>query len=199
MDRYLLWITALSSLGCLVLGIAKAFLARSSSRTEIRWELTHQDADVPYLLNPMNFERSIREGLAYFLPGSDDTYDHAIRIQCVVRVSRQGRTPLTVEYVELGDTKGKHSLARQPGQIGSAVRTIDPNSHAEWRFNFVSVAKQLSYHYRAGDYPNVDIRVALGGRPKRAFAKKSNIDGNLVHDFIDACRNVWADFPNQLS
>jgi hypothetical protein len=194
-EIFLNWLTAASAFGGLLLGAIN--LVRTGSKTNVlyRWELNHEYADVPLRLDPKNFEASLREGLAYLLPGADDIYAQPVRLRLIVRVDRRGANPITVEYVELCDEVRRVSFDRQPGQLGSSVLTIDPNSHFEWGFDFDSIAGQLVRQFPGQEYPPIAVRVSTGGGQKNRFLKARPVVATEVSAFIDACNKVWPDYP----
>ena len=189
-------VVAISAFGGLVLGIVNLWNARSATSVTYRWELDHEYADVPYLVSSENFQVSLRNGLAYLLPGADDIYAQPMKLRIVVRADRRGTTPETIEYVELGDATRKVSFDRQPGMVGSAVRTLDPNSHFEWAFNLDSIARQLSHSYPAGDFPEIAIRLSSARTQKRRFLEAATIPASEISAVVDACQKVWPNYPN---
>ena len=179
-------VTAVAAVGGFVLALIGVGRSRSKTRVEYRWELADEHADVPCLLDPRNFENSLRAGATRLFPGRDDIYADKAQVRLVVRVSRQGGSPTSVEYVELGDPVRQAALIRQPGQIGIAVRTIDPNSHAEWVFYFADAARALQFAYPNGDFPDLVIRVAIGGGRKNPFAKAPNLPATQIRSLMAA-------------
>ena len=195
LEIFLNWLTAASAFGGLLLGAINLVRTRSTTNVLYRWELDHENADVPLRLDPKNFEASLREGLAYLLPGADDIYAHPVRLSLTVRVDRRGTNPITVEYVELGDEAQRVSFSRQPGQLGSSVLTIDPNSHFEWGFDFDSIAGQLARQFPGKEYPPIAIRVSTGGGQKNLFLNARPVAATEVNALIEACTKVWPDYP----
>ena len=189
-------VLAISACGGLALGIVNLWNARSSTSVSYRWELSHDYADLPYLLSVEDCEASLRNGLAYLSPGSDDIYVQPVRIHLVVRVNRRGTTPESIEYVELGDASRRTSLDRQPGKVGSAVLTLDPNSHSELEFDWDSVARQLSNTYPARDFPEITIRLANGGSRNGRFLDATVIPAATVRAMLDACKAIWPNYPS---
>ena len=188
-------IVAICAFGGLGLGILNLWNARSATSVSYRWELSHAYADVPYLLSIENFDTSLREGLAYLAPGADDIYAQPVKLQVVVRVDRRGTTPVCIEYAELGNPIRSTSLDRQPGKVGSAVLTIDPNSHFEWAFDFDSIARQLSHFYPSKDFPEITINLANGGTQKGRFLDAPVIPAADVRAVLDVCQKVWPKYP----
>jgi hypothetical protein len=195
-STFLNTVVASSAFGGLVLGIFNLWNARSATSVTYRWELDHEYADVPYLVSSENFQVSLRNGLAYLLPGADDIYAHPVKLRIVVRADRRGTTPETIEYVELGDVTRRVSFDRQPGMVGSAVRTLDPNSHFEWKFDFDSIARQLSHSHPASDFPEIAIRLSNGGTQRRRFLDAPVIPAAEVRAVVEACQKVWPNYPN---
>jgi hypothetical protein len=188
-------LVAISAFGGLALGIFNLWRARSNTKVSHRWELSHEYADVPYLLSLEAFEASLREGLAYLAPGADEIYAQPVKLRLVVRVDRRGTTPVNIEYVELGNAISRTSFDRQPGKVGSAVLTLDPNSHFEWAFDLDSIAQQLSNSYPARDFPAITIRLAIGGTKKGRFLDALVIPAANVSAVLDACQKVWPNYP----
>lgn len=103
---------------------------------------------------------------------------------------------MTIEYVEIGDASRQVSFARAPGQVGQAVRTIDPNSHFEWGFDLDSFKGHL-VNKSAGNSPSsIDIKIHTGGAPKNQTLKAPQVGSAEVDALIKACQQVWPGFLN---
>ena len=191
-------VVAISAFGGLALGIFNALKARSKTSISYRWELSHNYADVPHVLSSENFEASLRDGLAYLLPGADDIYAHPVKLRIVVRADRRGTTPETIEFVELGDANRRVSFARQPGTTDSADLTIYPNSHVDWTFDWASIARQLSNSYPEKSFPDVSIRLSKGGSQNRRFLDAPSIPATEIRAVVETCKKVWANYPNSM-
>ena len=166
LDKMISWVTAFAAVGGMVLSVINLLKARSKTTVTARWELHEQFADVPFEIDASDFVASYKRGVNFLLPGVADQYSQQVDLQLVVRVSRFGSSPENVEYIELGNAERRVSFTRTAGQFGSAVKVIDPNSHSEWAFNFNSLASSIAANYPNGDFPEIEIRVATGGKQK---------------------------------
>ena len=191
LDALLKWLVAMSAFGGFAIGIFILFRTRSKTDVTYRWELTDDYADIPFPLASSNFEASLRKGLVYLLPGIPDIYNQPVTLRLVIRVSRRGTSPVTLQYVELGSKEKRISFDRQPGQIGSALRTIDPNNHFEWFFDFKNVAAHLLGNYPEKNFPAVNIRVSTGDSQKNQYLKSPDVELAEVRALMSACEKVW--------